>query len=302
VRTAARTDRRIDAELTVVIPTLGRDILARSLEALEQGTAWPAHVVVVDQGQRPAIDALLRDVRGRAFDTLWVPLPARGRATGVNRGIAAASTRFVAITDDDCLAAADWVERIGEHLRARPEAIVTGRVEAGDGVMVFVATDRREIVQRRPHVRFDRLSGGNMAAARTLLHRLGGLDEDACVRTAEDGEFAYRALRAGVPIVYAPDVAVTHLGWRDEGERAAQYESYALSQGGFYGKYLRRGDLFIAMRAGVHLSRALRRWALGAVRGDRERVLTGRAYVLGLLPGLRAGWRAGARTPLHGLD
>jgi GT2 family glycosyltransferase len=133
-----------------------------------------------------------------------------------------------------------------------------------------------------------------MAVAKAVVDRLGGLDEDRCVRTAEDGEFAYRALRAGIPIVFAPEVVVTHIGWRDEQQRSRQYESYALSQGGFYGKYLRRGDLFIALRAGVHLVRALRRWAIGGFRGDHEVARNGRAYVLGLLPGIRAGWRSGA--------
>ena len=63
-----------------------------------------------------------------------------------------------------------------------------------------------------------------------------------------------------------PEIVVTHLGWRDEQQREAQYASYARSQGGFYGKYLRQGDLFIALRAAVHLLRAVRRWVMGALR------------------------------------
>jgi GT2 family glycosyltransferase len=110
----------------------------------------------------------------------------------------------------------------------------------------------------------------------------------------EDGEFAYRALRAGVAIVYAPDVVVTHLGWRDEAQRGDQYASYARSQGAFYGKYSRRGDAFIALRAGVHLLRASRRWALGVVRREPEMARIGRAYALGLIPGIVAGWRSGS--------
>jgi GT2 family glycosyltransferase len=284
-----------DPDISVVIPTLGRGILRNTLEALERGTVWPARVIVVDQGRSSEVRALLGEVEARCFDTLWVPSAQTGRAAGVNRGIECVTTRFVAITDDDCVVHHDWVERIAGLLRENAGAIITGRVEADDaGVVLSVVTDREQYVQRRPALRFDRLSGGNMGFARTLVDRLGGLDEDQCVRTAEDGEFAYRALRAGVPILYAPEVVVTHVGWRDERQRSAQYESYALSQSGFYGKYLRRGDLFIALRAGVHLVRALRRWALGAVRGDREIARNGRAYVLGFFPGIRTGWRRGA--------
>jgi GT2 family glycosyltransferase len=131
-----------------------------------------------------------------------------------------------------------------------------------------------------------------MALDRDLVLRLGGLDEDQCLRTAEDGEFAYRALRAGVPIMYCPEIVVTHLDWRDDQQRADQYEGYARSQGGFYGKYLRRGDLFIALRAGLHLTRAVRRWALGTLRGRHEAARIGRAYATGLIPGIRAGWQS----------
>ena len=285
--------RRNGSDITVVIPTLGREILRQVLDALERGRVWPARVIVVDQGQCGEISAMLDAVKTRSFDTLWIPSQQTGRAAGVNRGIERATSRFVAITDDDCVPQDDWIERTMEWFKKHPEAILTGRVEAGEGAgVVSLVTDRRPRVQRRPALRFDRLSGGNMAASKAVLDRLGGLDEDQCLRTAEDGEFAYRALRAGVPIVYAPDVVVRHLGWRDEHQRSAQYASYARSQGGFYGKYLRRGDLFIALRTSVHLMRAVRRWILGALRGDREIACNGRAYVVGLLPGIRAGWRS----------
>lgn len=113
------------------------------------------------------------------------------------------------------------------------------------------------------------------------------------MRTAEDAEYAYRALRAGVAISYVPEALVRHAGWRNAAERAEQYRSYGFSQGGFYGTYLRRGDLFIALRTVLHLLRSLRRWCRGAWRGDREMAMNGRAYVTGLLPGLAAGLRSG---------
>ena len=282
------------ADLTVVIPTLGRDIIRESLESLAAGTYWPARIVVVDQGQRHEIAAAAAEITARGLDTMWIPSTRTGRAAGVNDGVAAATSRFVAVTDDDCLVHPNWVAAMAAHLRRSPEAIVSGQVHGDGAVAASVAIDPGPRLQRRPAVRFDRLSGGNMGVAKALIVRLGGLDEDQCVRTAEDGEFAYRALRNGVPILYAPEIAVTHVGWRSEPQRAAQYESYGLSQGGFFGKYLRRGDIFIALRAGVHLLRALRRWAAGVVRHDPDGARNGRAYVSGLLPGIRAGWRSGS--------
>jgi GT2 family glycosyltransferase len=282
--------RPVLGEITVVIPTLGRPVLERSLAALAGGSAWPACVIVVDQGRSREVGRWLVDLEASGLPTLHLESTAQGRAAGVNLGIRAAATTFVAITDDDCLVEAGWLEGLYRHLAAHPERIVTGRVE-GDGVAV-VSTSRKPRVQYRPRLQFDGLSGGNMAVAVEVATRLGLLDEDTCLRTAEDGEFAYRALRAGVPIAFVPDAGVLHLDWRAPAERAAQYASYARSHGGFYGKYLRRGDGFIAARAVVHHLRALKRWLRGAVRRDPDLAANGRAYTTGLMPGIFAGWQS----------
>jgi GT2 family glycosyltransferase len=91
--------------------------------------------------------------------------------------------------------------------------------------------------------------------------------------------------------MYAPEVVVWHYGWRDGDERAFQYKDYAYIHGGFYGKYLRKGDWFIALRALMHHVRALRRWLRGIVTRDQELASYGRAYLTGLLPGIIAGCR-----------
>ena len=128
-----------------------------------------------------------------------------------------------------------------------------------------------------------------MGTSAAVIVHVGLFDEDTRLRTAEDGEWSYRALRAGIPIIYAPDVTVQHFGWRDEGKRSEQYKDYARSHGGFYGKYLRKGDWFIALRAMLHHLRALHRWLRGLIIGDQELVVYGRAYFINLLPGIIAG-------------
>jgi cellulose synthase/poly-beta-1,6-N-acetylglucosamine synthase-like glycosyltransferase len=289
--------RRADPELSVVIPTLGRRLVRRVLESLASGDVRPAAVIVVDQGRDPAIERLAAGWRGTDLEVVYIPSSQTGRSAALNTGIARVTTPYLAVTDDDCLPAPDWIARLGTALRAAPRTIVTGRVEAGAGeVVLAVATAAEPELQRRPRLRFDRLSGGNMALATALARELGPFAEDPCMRTAEDAEFAYRALRAGVAIAYRPDVLVHHLGWRNAAERAEQYRSYGFSQGGFYGAYLRRGDLFIALRALVHLLRSLRRWCRGLWRGDSELARNGRAYVLGFWPGLAAGLRS-SRSP-----
>lgn len=281
--------RPILEDITVVIPTLGRAILEESLAWIIEGSVWPGGLVVVDQSSSPDVEGWIKTVASLGIDARYVPSSQRGRSAGINRGLEQVRTRFVAVTDDDCFVDAAWIERMMARLTVNPEQIVTGRVEAaGEGVLVVV-TSLETAVYRRPRLKFDSMSGGNMGTAMATVARVGPFEEDPRMRTAEDAEWAYRALRAGVPILYAPEVVVRHFGWRDEGERSAQYRAYARSQGGFYGKYLRRGDGFIALRAVLHHGRALRRWLRGVVTGDRELASLGWSYLTGLLPGIIAG-------------
>jgi hypothetical protein len=88
---------------------------------------------------------------------------------------------------------------------------------------------------------------------------------------------------------------VGHLGWQDVSELTSMYRRYARGQGSFYGKYLRRGDTFIARRAIRDLVRAP--WLLlrGVVTGNSELLAMGVGEVTGLLPGLLAGLRNAGR-------
>jgi GT2 family glycosyltransferase len=286
--------REVLNDISIVIPTLGRPILEESLQRIALGTVWPAKIIVVDQSSSPNIAAGLARLQLSGLDTEHVPSTQRGRAAAVNRGLERVRTPFVAVTDDDCFVETDWLENMTVRLRENHGAIVSGRVEAEGDERVLVVTDSRTpAIQSRPGLMYDSMCGGNMGVAIAVIERIGLLDEDSCLRTAEDCEYSYRALRSGVPIIYAPDVAVRHFGWRDQSERTTQYRDYARSHAGFFGKYLRRGDWFIALRMIIHFVRALRRWLRGIMIADRDLALNGRAYVVELLPGLVAGWRSG---------
>jgi GT2 family glycosyltransferase len=283
--------RPIAEDITVVIPTLGRPILEESLYWIVSGTLWPKAIIVVDQSSNPGVAALMERVGALGICSRYIPSDQRGRASGINRGLEQVQTAFVAITDDDCFVESDWLEQLLCHLRQHPEALVTGRVEAAGDDVIVVVTSPEPAIYRKPRLKFDSMSGGNMATSMAVFDRIGYFDENPSLATAEDAELSYRALRNHVYIVYRPEPGVRHFGWRDKGSRARQYQGYARSHGGFYGKYLRKGDLFIALRALSHFARSGRRWLAGALTGDEESALLGRAYVLSLFPGILAGLR-----------
>ena len=282
-------------DISLVIPTLGRPILEECLYWILRGSTWPACLIVVEQGSTRDVAGWLERVRHIGIPVKHILSTQRGRSAGINRGLEQTHTRFVAITDDDCFVQEDWLSSMATQLQQHPHAVITGRVEAAGEDMVVVVTSPTPSVQDRPRLKFDSMSGGNMGTSLDIFRKVGLFEEDPVMATAEDAEWAYRALRRGVCIRYEPDVVLAHFGWRDKGKRVEQYRDYALSHGGFYGKYLRRGDLFMLARAAGHFGRALRRWVRGTIARDPELAMLGKAYSLNLLPGIRAGMRSKMR-------
>jgi GT2 family glycosyltransferase len=287
--------RPVCEDVSIVIPTLGRPILETCLASIAAGACWPGAVIVVDQGREPRVERMLARLGQLGVRTRYLPSTRRGRSAGLNRGLEAVDTRFVAITDDDCFVREDWLERLAARLREEPGTIWTGRVEAvGDEAAFSVVLARQPRRHTRPRLRVHPFVGGNCGLAMDVVRRVGPFDEHPCLASAEDSDYGHRALRLGVPIAYDPDVVLDHYHWRDATARSARYADYARSQGGFYGTHLRRGDALILLQALRALVRGPVRWLRGVLRGDREMAENGRASTRNLLPGIWAGLRRGA--------
>jgi GT2 family glycosyltransferase len=283
--------RPIASVVTVVIPTIGRPLLRGCLQSITDGTVWPAELILVDQGSNPDVEAWVERYLERGLRITHVRSRETGIAAGTNRGFERARTPFVATTHDDCRVRSDWLEKLSTRLPSMSGAILTGKVAPeGDGIVLTTITANEPAVYRDPMIDRDVLFPPNMAFPLSVLERVGYLDEHPSLRFAgEDNEWAYRALRAGVRIVYEPDIVVSHLAWQTADALPALYERYARGQGAFYGKYLRRGDLFIVRRAARDLVRAP--WLLlrGVATRNRDLIAMGRGEVRGLLPGMLAG-------------
>lgn len=287
------------ADVTVVIPTVGRPLLQDCLRSIAAADPAPAEIIVVDQSASDEVARWVAAVRAEGLPARHLPSRETGIANATNRGLERARTPFVAVTHDDCRVSPDWLASMAERLRGAGEVILTGRLEPeGDGEVPTTVTHPHRIVYTRPLLDRDVLFPANMGLPVRVLERVGWLDEDPLLRwAAEDNDWAYRALRAKVPIVYEPALVVGHLAWRDRWELAATYRRYARGQGCFYGKWLRRGDPFIALRAARDLLRGPWLVLRGLVTGNRVLAGMGRAEVAGIGPGILAGLLHGRRLP-----
>ena len=288
------SERSVAADVTVVIPTVGRALLEGCLDSIVAGAVWPGEIIVVDQSRTDLIVPWVARLRSAGLSITHVRSDESGIAAATNRGFERVPTPYVATTHDDCRVRADWLETISARVRVVGDAIVTGRVEPeGDGVVLTIVTSAEPKTYSKPMIDRDVLFPPNMAFPIRLLDRIGYLDEHASLRLAgEDNEWAYRALRSGISIVYDPDAVVSHVAWQVRGELKDVYRRYARGQGAFYGKYVRRGDPFILRRMIRDLGRAP--WLVTRAVLTRNSELM--AMGVGELTGLPAGIVAGLRN------
>jgi hypothetical protein len=281
------------ADMTVIVPTTGGPVLHGCLDAIAAGSTWPERLIIIDQGCRREVVAQVAALRARGMDAVHARVAGRGISAATNRGLEQVHTRYAAVTHDDCRPRREWLQRLRARLIESGEAVVTGRVEPqGDGIVLTVKTQEEAAEYTAPLLDGDVLFPPNMAFPLRVLERVGPFDEHPSLATAgEDNEWAHRLLRAGIPILYDPAVIVGHLAHHRREDLPALYRKYARGQGAFYGKWLRRGDLFIARRVTRDLARAP--WLLlrGLATRNQDLVAMGRGEIVGLLPGIVWGLR-----------
>jgi GT2 family glycosyltransferase len=292
--------RPVIPELSVVIPTIGRDLLEGCLGSIADGSHWPAALIVVDQGSSPSVAAWVGRLRMAGLKAEHLPSTQTGIAAATNRGLERVSTPFAAVTHDDCRVARDWLATMAAGLAEAGTAILTGRVEPeGEGAISAIKTLPTPVVYTKPLLDGDVLFPPNMGFPMRVPERIGYFDEHPSLRHAgEDNEWAYRALRAGIPIVYDPSVVVRHVAWQRD--ILPIYRRYARGQGAFYGKFLRRGDPFIARRAARDLLRGPWLVVRGLATRNHDLTAMGRGEVTGILPGILAGMRGRGHESRYG--
>lgn len=287
--------------LSVAIAACDRpDGVVRCLRGVLEGTILPAELIVVDQSRDDAVAQALGRIES-PVPVRQIRMPRLGLSASRNAAWRAATRPTVAFTDDDCVPDAAWVGTIWGALAADAGlAAASGSVqplgEERAGTYVVSprrAAERRDYVGRQ--VPWAVGTGGNFAARREWLERLGGFDErlgaGAPGRAAEDADLIYRLLGQGARIRYEPAAVVYH-----ERQTAAQRLSsrygYGYGIGAFCALAARGPDLFpvrllggyLAAQAGGLLRAAARRdWFLA-----RQRVLALRGCAGGVLYGLRA--------------
>jgi N-acetylglucosaminyl-diphospho-decaprenol L-rhamnosyltransferase len=154
-----------------------------------------------------------------------------GFAAGINRGVAAASGRWVAFLNPDAFAEPDWLERLLAAAAANPEVrcFTSRQLMAEDPTVLDGLGDVMSVTgfpYRGGYLLPDpgtavlgevfSACGGAMMIERALFLEMGGFDERLFCY-CEDVDLGYRLRLRGEPTLVVPDAVVRHVGGLSSG-------------------------------------------------------------------------------------
>ncbi|MBE0659376.1 MAG: glycosyltransferase [Bryobacteraceae bacterium] len=204
-------------EFSIVIPSRDRPAqLRRCLDALARlDTPREAfEVIVVDDGSREPYADWIGEYAGR-LSLRCLRRDGSGPGRARNAGVAEARGRFVALTDDDCEPAPDWLDRFANVLRANPQAMAGGltvNVLSGnicsEASQTLISYLYDYYARTGSSNRF--FTSCNFAMDAGLYRQIGGFDARFRLAGGEDRDFCDRWAEAGFGMEYAPGAVVHH--------------------------------------------------------------------------------------------
>ncbi|MBI4493140.1 MAG: glycosyltransferase family 2 protein [Chloroflexi bacterium] len=284
--------------LSVIIPTRNRPDLIGNAVASVLANTYPAFdLLVVDQSDDDRTGEVVRGLMAGHRYLRYVHTSTPGLSRAYNLGACATRGEVLAFTDDDCVAATDWLETIAAAFGTEPDAdMLYGQVllpaalagSAGEVPTLPIVRPRR--LSRRDGFQIYGM-GANFALRRRLFDRLGGFDEvlggGGPLRSSQDFDFQYRAYLAGATVLLRPEVRVDHYGLRSREQWPATLRAYGVGDGAFYFKHVRCGDLFALGLLARRLGYLAVREALNGLRRKPSLAAYLRAYLEGMGASLR---------------
>ncbi len=251
-------------QFSVVIPTCNRpDDVRRCLDSFAHVVHDSWDVTIIDQSDDDHTRAVVDQFAASLPQLRYRRLHAKGTSRARNVGAEASTGEIIAFLDDDCTVPPEWLARVAAVWDRHPDAgIVFGSVRPSAGLaewaehgwtpawcaaneMEVGATSNLRDLLRLPYLLG---MGACMFVRRDVAVRVGPFDvhmgPGSRFLACEDGDWAYRAVRAGCSFVATPDVVVEHHGFRDYASGAARRlnRDYQFGTATWLMKLVRMGD------------------------------------------------------------
>ena len=216
----------MDKKISVVVPTHNRkEILKRTILSLLQQSLNPHvyQIIVIDDGSTDGTeDTILRHFGRNLQDPiLFLRQPNKGANAARNWGIEHANANIILVINDDAIPGSNLLElHLQKHLTyPRGNIAVLGNVEWSPETPATPFL--RWLTHGGPQFAFHQIRGqqevswryfvtANVSLKKTFILENGPFDEDF-LGAHEDTEFAWRAHKNGMRLIYCEDALTFHL-------------------------------------------------------------------------------------------
>ncbi len=198
--------------VSVVVPTLGADLLGHCLSALE-AQSYPRdryEVIVVDNGC-----AGLHELFGDSYSAVvFLEEGVRSSYAARNRGIESARGEVVAFTDADCIPEPSWIAEGVADLSCAPRCgLVAGEIRLffrqADHPNACELFERIFTFQQQRYAEEEHFgSTSNVFTWRRVIDDIGGFD--GSVKSGGDREWGNRVFNSGYEVNYSATAIVSH--------------------------------------------------------------------------------------------
>jgi GT2 family glycosyltransferase len=228
--------------VSIIIVTYGSaDRIESCLDALKQLQTGVVHEIIVVDNASP--DDTVSLVRARYPDVRLLPQSENwGFSGGVNRGVAQARGRLIALLNPDAVVRPSWLDELIAPL-ADPQVGITGskvldatgRIQSIGALLdtpllltAYRGAGETDASQYDTSADVWSVHGAAMAFPRQLWATLGGFDEGYFPAYLEESDFCEQARRAGYRVVTAPRAVVVHAESTTTGKFSAEFYFYYL--------------------------------------------------------------------------
>lgn len=244
------------------------------LESVVKNTpADKYELIVVDNASSDGTPEYLQEfARLHANVQLQLNNVNKGYAGGNNDGIALANGEYIILLNNDTLVPAGWLDKLLHLFQNHPKIGLVGPVTNSAGNEQRIELDRLneknfeaisgEYIKRQAGVWFEteKLGFFCVAIRRSVIEKIGVLDEKFGIGMFEDDDYCIRAKKAGFTLAVAEDCFVFHKGSVSFGKLAVENyrQLFEKNRQYFYEKH-QEAWLFsdIAMRSWLCLKRDL---------------------------------------------
>ncbi len=197
------------------------------LDSIRAHTPLPHELILVDNGSTDGTPEYFRSLAARQGNVVVITNPRNlGFAAGNNQGLAVARGDCVVLLNNDTVVTEGWLEKMLAALQRHPDIGVVGPMSnyvAGpqlvseaaysnlDGIAASSPRNGRAPMPVKSQD-IGRVVGFCLLARRSVIERIGGLDEQFGSGNFEDDDFCLRAGFAGFRICIAQDAFIHHTG------------------------------------------------------------------------------------------